>query len=101
MIIYEVRIHLEPAIAAAYRSWLDQHVHQILSIPGFNCAELLQEEADVGAPVLVVRYHLDSRQALSTYLRDHAPALRADATARFGDRFKATRRVLELVRVFP
>ena len=47
-----------------------------------------------------MRYHLESREALEQYLRDHAPRLRADGIARFGERFRATRRVMELVRKF-
>lgn len=35
--------------------------------------------------------------ALGAYLRDHAPAMRAEGVARFGDRFGATRRVMAAV----
>ncbi len=101
MIVYEVRVSVEAAIAADYRAWLDGHIHEILAIPGFAEAELLREEDDDGGRVVwTIRYHLDSRDALETYLRDHAPRLRADGQARFGNRFSATRRVLELIRNF-
>jgi hypothetical protein len=101
VIVYEVRVVLEPAIAAEYRGWLDAHVREILGIEGFRQAELLVEDDAEGRPVLTVRYHIDSREALATYLREHAPRLRAEGTARFGERFSASRRVLELVQVFP
>jgi len=100
MIVYEVRVTVESAIAADYRAWLDGHIHEILAIPGFHEAELLREEDDGAHVIWTVRYHLDSRATLETYLRDHAPRLRADGQARFGKRFSATRRVLELVRNF-
>lgn len=101
MIVYEVRVSVEAAIAADYRAWLDGHIREILAIPGFAEAELLREEDDDGGRVVwTIRYHLDSRDALETYLRDHAPRLRADGQARFGNRFSATRRVLELIRNF-
>ena len=35
-------------------------------------------------------------EAFDAYLRDHAPAMRADGVARFGTRFRAERRVLDL-----
>ena len=76
------------------------HIHEILAIPGFQEAELLREVDDGERVVWTIRYHLDSRDALEAYLRDHAPRLRADGQARFGNRFTATRRVLELVRNF-
>jgi antibiotic biosynthesis monooxygenase (ABM) superfamily enzyme len=100
MIVYEVRVTVEAAIAHDYRAWLDSHIPEILAIPGFQEAELLREEGDGAHVVWTVRYHLDTREALEVYLRDHAPRLRADGQARFGNRFTATRRVLELVRNF-
>ena len=100
MIVYEVRIVVQAEIAQAYREWLDVHVREVLAIPGFQGAQLLAEDADDGQRVWTVRYHLDSREALECYLREHAPRLRADGIARFGERFQATRRVLELVRTF-
>lgn len=100
MIVYEVRVTVDAAIEAEYRAWLDGHIRQILAVPGFQEAELLREDDDGERAVWTIRYHLDSRDALETYLRDHAPRLRADGQARFGNRFTATRRVLELVRNF-
>jgi hypothetical protein len=100
MIVYEVRAELDPAIAADYRAWLDGHIREILLIPGFTGAELLAEDTDA-RPVWTVRYHVDSRVALETYLREHAPRLRAEGLARFGQRFSTSRRVLELTRKFP
>lgn len=98
MIVYEVRIEVEPAIEADYRTWLDGHVREILALPGFEHAELLREDAEGVHPVFVVRYHLGSRAALEGYLREHAPRMRAEGLERFGQRFSATRRVLELAR---
>ena len=101
MIVYEVRADVERAIAGDYRAWLDAHIREILAIDGFTEAELLTEDgADGERVVWIVRYHLDSREALETYLRDHAPRLRADGIERFGARFSVTRRVMELVRAF-
>ena len=44
MIVYEVRIVLDPAIADEYRAWLEAHIREILAIPGFSGAELLAEQ---------------------------------------------------------
>ena len=100
MIVYEVRAVVEDAVAEGYRAWLEPHIREILGIPGFTHAELLEEDAEAGETVWTVRYHLESREALEQYLRDHAPRLRADGIARFGERFRETRRVMELVRKF-
>jgi Domain of unknown function (DUF4286) len=41
-----------------------------------------------------VQYTLVDAAALDGYLREHAPRLRADGVARFGDGFRAHRRIL-------
>jgi hypothetical protein len=43
---------------------------------------------------LCVQYTLVDASALDAYLREHAPRLRADGVARFGDGFRAHRRIL-------
>jgi hypothetical protein len=41
-----------------------------------------------------VQYALVDLTALDGYLREHAPRLRAEGVARFGDRVRAQRRIL-------
>lgn len=101
MIVYEVRAAVDAEVSQEYRAWLDAHIREILAIPGFTHAELLAEDADGERAVWTVRYHLESRDALAEYLREHAPRLREEGRTRFGGRFEATRRVMELVRAFP
>ncbi len=98
MILYEVRITIDQSLTDEYRVWLDAHMHEIVALPGFEFAEMLREPADAGRAVFVCHYWLEGRDALEHYLREHAPRLRADGIARFGDRFSAERRVLELER---
>lgn len=98
MIVYEVNLDVDAAIHAQYRDWLDAHVREILALPGFVSAEILecQEPAPAsGRRSLCVAYRLASPGDLERYLREDAPRLRADGIARFGGRFSATRRVLE------
>ena len=100
MILYEVNLEIDAAIAADYRRWLREHMREILALPGFVSAELLEpiEPApDTARPALCVQYRLRDDAALAAYLREHAPRLRADGEARFGGRFSARRRVLRLV----
>ena len=97
MIVYEVNLFVQSAIEADYRAWLDGHIREILALPGFLGADLLE----VGEPApaadeiaLSVQYRLRDEQALADYLREHAPRLRADGIARFGAGFRAQRRIL-------
>ena len=96
-VIYEVNIEVDAAAHDKYRVWLRDHIAEILALPGFAGAklfEVLEPPPSAGRIGLCVQYALKDRAALDEYLRDHAPRLRADGVARFGDRFQATRRVL-------
>ena len=97
MIVYEVNITAQRRIESAYRAWLEEHVREILALPGFADAEVFERvEPAAGADefVLCVHYRLVDAAALANYLAEHAPRLRADGVARFGDAFRAERRIL-------
>jgi hypothetical protein len=96
-IVYEVNVDLDAAIEGDYRAWLDAHVREILALPGFTGArifDVIEPKPDTGRIALCVQYALRDAAALDAYLRAHAPRLRADGVARFGDSFRAQRRVL-------
>jgi quinol monooxygenase YgiN len=98
VIIYEVNLFVRRQVEAEFRAWLELHVQEILALPGFVSAEVFERiEPDTSADefALCTQYRLHDAAALATYLSDHAPRLRADGLARFGDRFRADRRVLE------
>ena len=98
MIVYEVTLWVQREVEDAFRDWLDGHVREILSLPGFRSATLfarLDAEDDAGTLVLCTHYRLRDQAALDDYLREHASRMRADGQARFGGRFRAERRVLQ------
>ncbi len=97
MIVYEVNIEVDVAVLDEYRTWLDAHVAEIVALTGFVGATLLDVREPAPAShrhALCVQYRLHDAAALESYLREHAPRLRAEGTARFSGRFTATRRVL-------
>ena len=97
MITYEVNLFVQRAVEAEFRDWLDGHVREILALPGFTGAQVFERLEPAAGPdefVLCTQYRLRDEAALARYLRDFAPALRADGLQRFGDRFRAERRVL-------
>lgn len=93
--IYEVTLHARTAIAAEYLAWLRVHVAAMAALPGFTAARLfaLDEASGIEAG-WCVHYVLRDRAALDAYLRDHAPRMRAEGIARFGEAFRAERRLL-------
>jgi hypothetical protein len=100
MVIYEVNITVTAEVAHDYRIWLEQHVLDLLILPGFIAAEISEVDdprtAD-GATAFVVHYKLQTHAALESYLLDFAPQVRALGEQRFPGQFQISRRVLTMV----
>lgn len=97
VIVYEVNLEVDRGVAAEFYRWLRVHVAEIVALPGFWGADVYERRdppAAEGRVAWCVQYRLHDADALQTYLREHAPRLRADGTNRFGSAFSATRRVL-------
>ena len=98
--IYEVSLDVDAAVAAEFLLWLRAHIGEICALPGFLGADLHEVDEPAPAPgrlALCVRYHLRDAAALESYLRDHAPRMRAEGLARFEGRFGASRRVMRVL----
>lgn len=98
-LVYEVNLEVDRAVAADYRAWLDAHIAQILALPGFVGAEVwdvLDPPPTAGRLGFSVRYLLRDQAAFDGYLRDYAPAMRSEGLERWGEHFRARRRVLRV-----
>lgn len=102
MVLYEVNIAVDSDIAGRYAHWLETHVQEMLSLPGFEHADVYHRHPeDEGAPaqgrkLWTLHYRVSDRQALVHYLTHEAPRMRKQAIERFGeDKFAITRRILE------
>ena len=94
-VIYEVDLDADAAIEGPFDTWLRDHIADMLQFPGFLSADVLADAAPLPGRVRrTVQYRLRDRAALDDYLEKHAPRMRAQGVALFGDRFGATRRVL-------
>lgn len=93
-LIYEVRLTVDPAVTADFDTWLERHVQDMLSLPGFCQARTIHADpAPDGRDRRLIRYWLRDRASLDAYLERHAEAMRWDGIERFGDRFSAERDV--------
>ncbi len=98
-VLYEVNLDVDRVVAGSFRAWLDAHAREILGLDGFLAARVLDVRdpaPSAGRIALCVHYVLRDAAALDDYLRDHAPRMRAEGLARFGGRFSAQRRVMDL-----
>ncbi len=94
-VVYEVNLEADADIAGPFDTWLRDHIADMLQFQGFRSAEILDDaSAPSGRIRRVVHYRLRDQAALDDYLAHHAPGMRAQGIARFGDRFSAERRVL-------
>lgn len=91
-LVYEVRLAVDPAIVPAFDHWLEGHVRDMIALPGFYDARVIQADPGPdGRARRLIRYRLRDRAALDTYLERHAEAMRRDGIERFGDGFAAER----------
>lgn len=102
VVVYEVTLNINAGILADFDSWLTQHIDDLLRLPGFLAARILNPQSEppsrvAPSPVVrrVVQYTLASQADLEHYLREEAPRMRAEGIRRFGQQFSATRRVLD------
>jgi hypothetical protein len=94
-VLYEVSLEADAEIAGPFDTWLRDHVADMLQFDGFRSAEILDDPAaPPGRIRRVVQYRLRDALALDDYLSNHAPRMRAQGVARFGERFTAERRTL-------
>ena len=95
-VTYEVNLHLKAEILAEYREFLRDHVKEMLKFDGFLTASIfeLSPTEDEFSQHLTVHYKVESMHQLQNYLDHSAAQMREQAVMRFGERFKADRRVL-------
>jgi len=94
-VLYEVNLEADAAIEGPFDTWLRDHIADVLQFDGFLSAEILGDDtATDGRIRRIVQYRLRNQAALDAYLRDHAPRMRAQGVAKFGERYTAERRVL-------
>ena len=98
-VLYEVTLRVAPGIADAVGDWLQAHVAEMVTLPGFLDASIARqrEPEDTDAVIYCCTYRLRDADALAAYLRDHAPRMRADGLARFPVGFAAQRRVSDVL----
>ncbi len=103
MILYEVNLEVDNDINHKVAGWLPEHIDKLLHIDGFKSAYwFFREPADEGREdtnitLWTIQYVLNDRKALDDYFNNQAEQLRAEAIEKFGDKMKASRRILNLL----
>lgn len=101
MVIYEVNLSIQRSIAQDYQLWLKKHIAEMLKIKGFKKACVFRRNPKYENStndeniLLTVHYRIDHRENLERYFFNEAKVMRQEARDLFGNKFSATRRVLE------
>ncbi len=106
-IIYEVTLDIvlhvaedrddEQAIDPAdeIAAWLDEHIRQMLELPGFlDAATYRIDDVDADRVRYVTHYQVESGQALDDYIAGPATDMRRSTQDHFAGRVNASRRIL-------
>ncbi|MFO3103581.1 DUF4286 family protein [Legionella pneumophila serogroup 1] len=100
MVVYEVNLSIDNDIYNEYKSWLDEHIQEMLKFPGFINATVMHQALDGDSSDtqkhLTVQYQIESVEDLKNYFEEHAPKMRGDGVNRFKGRFSVTRRTFEV-----
>jgi Domain of unknown function (DUF4286) len=100
MLIYNVTIKVDAAIAAPWLKWMkEEHIPQVLATGCFVRAQMVKllETDETDGPTYAVQYYAESRGQYDKYIATYADALRQSGVFMWGDRFAAFRTLMELV----
>lgn len=95
-VIYSVTLQVDEAVASEWVEWMrDVHIPEVMATGCFEAWEMRRclEPVETGGPVYEIRYLCASIEQYGQYQKQHAPALKALHTERYGDRVKASRRL--------
>lgn len=101
-IVYEVSLEVDAGIEDSFREWLTPHIQEVVSLGKFVGADLLSEGdlSPTSNKVWIVQYHVRNRADLDAYFEQHAPRLRQEGHSKFGDCFRASRKILNIEKSF-
>lgn len=110
MLIYEVNIQVSDVIFKEYKTWLEDHVKDMLDFNGFLTAKIFLEITNVCTDSsntidnnkklpysnLLVQYEISSQEYLDDYFLNHAQRMRQLTLDRYGDYLTISRRVYKI-----
>ena len=102
MVIYEVNITVDVAIADQYYAWLVEHVPLMLETGLFLSADILQQtdNQEKEKTTFTIIYKLNHLDDLQSYFTHHAEKMRTAGVAAFANQFTASRRVFTVKETF-
>lgn len=100
MIIYNVTVKVEQAIADQWIKWMrDEHLDDMMKTGLFSDYRIcrLMEQDETEGVTFVIQYHSDSIENYQSYVNEHAPKMRQKGLDKFGNKIAAFRTVMEVI----
>jgi len=100
MLIYNVTIKVEHAIAADWLTWLkEEHITDVIATGCFTHATILHliEADDTEGMTYAVQYHAENKALYNRYIEKFAEEMRKKGTDKWGNKFIAFRTVMQVV----
>lgn len=100
MIIYNVTVQVDGAVAADWLHWMQQtHIPEVMASGCFTGHRILQlmEVDDTDGPTYAVQYEAATEADYQRYIAQHAAALRRKTEERWGARVFAFRTLMRRV----
>lgn len=100
MIIYNVTIKVEAAIASEWLQWMQQvHIPEVIATGCFTHAVTVRllDIDDTEGPTYAVQYHAESKANYNRYIDKFAEELRQKGFSKWGNKFVAFRSLMQVV----
>jgi Domain of unknown function (DUF4286) len=99
MVIYSVRIAIDPAMEAEWMEWMRRvHIPEVLRPGCFNDAAIYKvADPAAGEPTYVIQYSCSSMKEYHRYRDQFAAGFQEKHKELFAGRFRASREILEKV----
>lgn len=95
--IYEVTAIVDDSRTAEFETYMsDEHIPDVL-VTGCFAAAFFAKDGNR----YTIAYHVNTPEDLQRYLENHTAKLREDVIQRFGDSAQTSRRILDIVKLFP
>jgi prophage antirepressor-like protein len=102
MIVYNVTINADDAVANAFEEWMKQeHLPEVMAsgkFVGFSFYKLLTRQEDETGQTFVVQYQANNMADFEDYTTNFAPALQAKTKEKFGNSVVAFRTVMKQIK---
>lgn len=100
MIVYNVTSKVDNSIENQWLHWMKtKHIVDVMATNCFEKYQILKliNEEDKDGVTYAIQYYAISKANINNYISLYAPALRAEATQLWGNKFIAFRTIMEVV----